>query len=474
MDTTHLKRRRQGWYVRLKVPAALRAVMGRPELVRSLQTRDLAEANRKKHAVLAQIQRELTQAGLAASLPKESAEYVMQIAKAQRAAVLSGAMSEQMAEAGLEVALEEHLERLRPAEGYDAETGEARPTAARERTLKLAHRMLRGDDAELLSDAVAQYLAEIKPRVRNQTHREKRRHLGGLASWLQSDCEVTAITKKIAAKYLRESLTQHGHAPKTLKDTLSNLSAFWVWLEGRGLVELNPWRGMSGTIKSSTCGTKLKRRPWTNEELTKLVQAIPAGDPLLPLTITAMYTGMRREEVACLRTEDVKQGALTVTAAKSRAARRTVPIHPALQPTIDALLANATDGHLIPGLLPGGTDAKRGHMVGKRFSGLIRSIGFDDPALVFHTLRNAFIQRCEEGGVPESSARLLVGHSRGASLTYGDAGYRPGVQLETLRKEIAKVSYGKPLDDLVRSLGGNVKVTKQSRPRYRTRRVTSS
>ena len=46
MDTTHLKRRHQTWYARLAVPPSLRAAIGKSEIVRSLHTRDLREANR--------------------------------------------------------------------------------------------------------------------------------------------------------------------------------------------------------------------------------------------------------------------------------------------------------------------------------------------------------------------------------------------------------------------------------------------
>jgi integrase len=463
MDTQHLKQRGRTWYARLAVPLKLQSVIGKTDLVKSLKTRDLREANQKKHVVLAELQRELTQAELSTVLPKDSAGYIMEVAKGQRKAVQEGRMDERTAEAGLDAAIDEQLELLRRKNGFNAETGDPHLSDAQFRMQGLAERVLAGDEVELLSDSVKQYLAETKARVRNQTLSEKKRHLTALQGWLKTDHEVTAITKKIAGRYVTESLLKQGRAPKTVKDTLSNLSAFWVWLEGRGLVESNPWRGMSSTVKSSTRGTKAKRRPWTDDELLKLVKAMPNTDPLLPLTVIATYTGMRREEVALLQTGDVENGALTVREGKTKAALRRVPIHSVLRPLITQLVNKSRDGYLIPGLLTGGSDAKRSHYLGKRFSGLIRGLGFDDTSLVFHTLRNAFIQRCEEGGVPESSAKLLVGHSRAKSLTYGDAGggYSPGVQLETLRKEVAKVTFG-ALDGHLKDIAGKVQVTMKS------------
>lgn len=68
-------------------------------------------------------------------------------------------------------------------------------------------------------------------------------------------------------------------------------------------------------------------------------------------------------------------------------------------------------------------------------------VGFTDRALVFHTLRNSFMQRCENAGVPESTVKLIVGHSRQGSMTYGL--YSPGPDFEKLRAGVRKVRYGK-------------------------------
>jgi hypothetical protein len=56
--TQYLQRRHQTWYVVLEVPKKFRTVLGR-RLIRSLQTQSLDEANRKKHAVIAEMKRQL-------------------------------------------------------------------------------------------------------------------------------------------------------------------------------------------------------------------------------------------------------------------------------------------------------------------------------------------------------------------------------------------------------------------------------
>lgn len=468
MNTANLKRRHQSWYARLRVPPSLRDAVGKSELVQALHTRDLAEANRRKHAVLAAMHAVLERARVEATLPRDSAEAFLTEARKMAEEVKAGAMTDRDAEAALDVALEDHLAAQAKRHGIDPETGHPMVSEQHTRTLQLAHKVLHSGDVALLTDSIRTYLRERAPHINKQTHAEKERQLTELAGWL-GDCEVSTVTKKMAGRYVSERLLTKGHAPKTVKDTLSNLSAFWRWLEGRGVVEFNVWQGMSGTVKGSTRGTAPKRRPWTDGELLKLLQGIPTSDPLLPMVALAAYTGMRREEVASLRVEDATEdGALIVREGKSAAAVRRVPVHAALAPLVASLRDTSKDGYLIPGLLTGGMDEKRAHYAGKRFSKLKEKLGFTDSALVFHTLRNAFMQRAEEGGVPESTTKLIVGHSRQGDITYGL--YSPGVKFEALREAVGKVTFG-GADGFVRALAGQVKVTKKStrRPRATVR-----
>lgn len=461
--TGHLQRRRQVWFVRLTVPPELRAAVGRRELIRTLGTRDISEANRRKHAVLAELQRALDLAAGNGEPPKDSPEFIRWAAKQARAAMLAGNLDKDTAAEELERTRDNWLEHLGRVHGLDPETGHPNVPD----TFAEASRRARLD-AKPLSEAIEKYLAEVKNFVRNQTHHDKRRHLREFTDWLGADLEPKEITKAIAGRYVTEKLLKRDVAPRTVKARLSSLSSLWQWLDGRGMVDANPWERMGRTIKQSTRGTAPTRRPWTDAELLKLLQAISKDDPLYPLTAIAAYTGARREEVALLRIEDIEGGMFKIREGKTAAAVRTVPIHPVLRVLIGRLAETTTDGYLIPGALEGGDDAKRAHYLGKRFSYLIRSIGFNDPALVFQTLRSAFIQRCEEAGIPESTAKLLVGHSRQGSLTYSDAGsgYSPGVSVKVLREAIAKVTYG-ATDGYIRDTAADVRVTKQSRRRPR-------
>src|SRR5262249_13749426 len=59
-STEHLIRRHHTWYVRVQIPKKLwAAAEGKREFVKSLKTRDLIEANSRKHAHIAEYKRQI-------------------------------------------------------------------------------------------------------------------------------------------------------------------------------------------------------------------------------------------------------------------------------------------------------------------------------------------------------------------------------------------------------------------------------
>lgn len=350
VDRRHLKLRNCSWYARVKVPRSLRAIVGKSEIVRALHTRDLREANRLKHATLAQIHEELALIEAKAAMPAQSARKMLATARALAEAV-SGAGAMQ-AEADL--AMQLHLrDQSSQVEAQARELGIS-PAEIVERTLKIARNTLRGGRVYVISTTIRRYLEERAPHVTNQTLEQKAKQLGELADWVGAGSEVSALTREQAGRYVHEVLLQRGNSIKTVKDRLSHLRAFWAWLVGRGIVDINIWEGISQTVRGSTRG-KPKRRPWTDAEVYTLLSSVPLYDPLWPLSAIGAYTGMRREEISVLTVSDVTEdGALVVRQGKTQAAIRRIPIHPVIQPLIERLIASTRDSYLIPGLLTGG------------------------------------------------------------------------------------------------------------------------
>ena len=460
LDSSYLMQKGHTWYARLMVPKQYREQLGRTKYQVSLGTRDKAEANRRKHAVIADLQRRLEAEIQELSRGPQTARGMLARAEAERRLADSGESSQEDADISFDVAVDAFLEGEARRRGRD-EDGHPLLSDEEVRIIRAAHQTVAGTGGLLLERAAELYLAEIAATVRNQTVREKQRGLVRFSNWLGGGRTVDSITRRLAGQYVTQVVAKSGRQPKTQRDEVGHLSAFFGWLERRGEIEGNPFHRVSGSIRGSTRGTAPKRRPWGAEELAGLLRGIPAGDPLWPMVAIAVYSGMRREEVVNLRVEDVSGDFWSVRAGKTRSAVRTIPIHPVIQPLVESLSERSDDGYLVTGLLTGGDDNKRGHLVGKRFGSLRRRLGYTDEGLNYHTLRNSFIHRCEEAKLPLPTVKQLVGHSR-TDITYGV--YSPGVSRDSLREAMESVSYGS-LDDYVRLAGAEVAVTRRSRRR---------
>lgn len=86
MNKSHcLQQLGQSWYIRIKIPAALRGRVGNTHIRRALHTRDLDEANRRKWPALAQVRAYLdslesgTLAPLSLHMPSEIREVPAQV-----------------------------------------------------------------------------------------------------------------------------------------------------------------------------------------------------------------------------------------------------------------------------------------------------------------------------------------------------------------------------------------------------------
>ena len=150
----------------------------------------------------------------------------------------------------------------------------------------------------LLSAQTEAHLTEIASTVRKTTLEAKRKALLALRGWLGADVEVTAVTRKVAGRYLTDSLMRRDRAAKTTKTELSHVSACWNWMLARGVVEVNPWLRMSASLPKDKRGSESPRRAWTDAEVLPLLKNTPTNDPLWPLAALAMYTGCRIESCA--------------------------------------------------------------------------------------------------------------------------------------------------------------------------------
>lgn len=470
---SYLKQRGLGWYVQLAVPREHQAAVGQKVLLRSLQTRDRVEANRRKHAAIAELQALIASAVARAPNPSlsDTPEGLLELATRAREGIEAGTDDPDQAEAGFDAAVEDFLDDQAARLGRDDEGNPRLPPDALAK-VRRGYKALSGSLSRTLGKRADAYLEESSGHLTAQTVDEKRRHLSAFLDWFGSDREPHEVSRKVAGTYVADVVQKRTRKdPKGAAVSLSasarqkevgNLRAFFGWLSARGSIDANPFDRLSATVRESSRGKAPRRRPWQPEELSAVLHGVDPSDPVWSLTVLGAYSGMRREEVGELEVSNIDGDGLRITQGKTDAAVRRVPIHPAIAPLVAQLAATSTDGFLIPGLLRGGPDKKRSWYVGKRFGQVIRKLGVTDRALDFHALRGTVITQMEGAGVPESTIQLIVGHKR-QGMTFGV--YSAGVGDDTKRAAIRAVSYGKTLDSFVAKAGKKVVVSPSAKAR---------
>jgi integrase len=239
---------------------------------------------------------------------------------------------------------------------------------------------------------------------------------------------------------------------QTAKRYLSSLSSFWKWLEARGFAQDNPWL-RQGLGKKSKRGQAAPRGQWSDKALVKLLSEryTPRYTQTLhDLIRLALVTGARLDELCALKADHVHKRDdgwwITITAGKSEAAVRDIPVHDAATQVLEGRRKRSKE-FIFDFLVPGGPDKKRSWNVSKAFGHYTRGLDLGDARHTFHELRNTFIEAMEAAEVPESTTKLIVGHAR-ASMTYGR--YSKGQRVQ-LREAINKLRYSPEVMRLIRA-----------------------
>jgi integrase len=441
--------------------------MGTKVLTRSLQTRDESEALRRRHKVIAELQA-LIESVAPTEVHRISPADLVEKARLAHQAVEAGELDPKDAEYGFDATVEDFLDHRISEYGAD-EAGEAKLPPAESAMVGRAYRVLSGSAALTLGHQVAKYLVHVAAsELRRQTVDDKRRHLDSFMSWLGSDFEVAKVTKVKAAAYLDEVLVPRDVSVQTKRNALNEVRQFFDWMEVRGAVPANPFDKVGRLLKESKRGREQARRPWTPEELAAVLQHVPPDDPVWALTALGAYTGARREDLCALPVTAVDEQVLKISEGKTQAAVRRVPVHPVIRPLVRRLIATSTDGYLLSGLLTGGRDNKRGHYIGKRFSRILRDAGVTDPRVVFHAFRNTVLTQMEAAGVELSLRQQIAGHE---PETVTEKVYTADAADERRAAAIAHVSYGEAVDELIRSTGAELTITRVAKRRgTKTRR----
>ncbi|WP_022683549.1 site-specific integrase [Sphingobium bisphenolivorans] len=251
---------------------------------------------------------------------------------------------------------------------------------------------------------------------------------------------------------------------KTINDSyMGFLVSIFGWAVREQWLPANPFAGLR---VHDPVADEQKRDPFTTEQLSQLFSQAPwsTGDESDPLLywgpLVALWTGMRRGEIAALRLTDISKVAGTwmilVRKGKTRNARRMIPVHPCLA-EIGFLefverQRRAKCSQLFPGQKPN-SNGQWGDGLSDWFVRLVEKRGFQGTKLGMHSLRHNFEDALREADLHETKlGQYLTGRSGGGSSSsnYGwgystarltgamDSISYPGLDLSHLSRHTAK------------------------------------
>jgi integrase len=301
----------------------------------------------------------------------------------------------------------------------------------------------------VLQEVAANWLEELRGKVTGQTGGHYRSALAEFQKWNPRVLLVSQVDRRVAGDFVSGYLNKSDDSPRTRNRKISSLSSLWKWMMKRGLAESNPWQGQ-GDFSKRAKGSSSKR-PFTHEELLKLLQSDPVatmgsryGGAIRDLQRLGLITGARLNELCELAVEDVseKDRSITIHEGKTESAARIIPIHKLVWPIVEERLKAARDGLLFPELYPGGPDAKRSWYVSKRFTGYRRKVLGDSNEVDYHSLRRCFATYLDRAqgitrAVNPSVIDELMGHKK---ATLALSLYSGGLRLVDLRKAVDALS----------------------------------
>lgn len=424
----------------MKVPADLVAKVGKPDIVKSLRTRDLSQAQKDRWPLVAEwmAQFEVLR-GNRTWTPAEIEEK----AQAEYRETLKTLAEYNESEENVDIFADIEAEKLENVklDDLDYALTTARIAAAAGRRTTMRGKIYtppitfgrNGMDMETLqpvtakkqkagepfADAARRYIDEVQrdasAKLTEQTRGQYEAVYRLFDQW-GGKPGLDDVDRKQASLFLDKiaTLDPHwGRSPQTKQRTftdifgefgnhkvgLSNrtinryataLSMVWQWAKKRGLLKSeNPWEDQYRKIGEKR---KTQKLPYTTDEMKLLLARHPEPRPetqshsntLAWLCMISAYSGMRLNEMCDRKVSDIKQDDgvwyFDVKNAKSEAGDRKVPIHSRL---ITAGLIDFMRHHksewLFPVLKPGGPDGKRSWYISKRFTEYRRGLKITRP-----------------------------------------------------------------------------------------------
>lgn len=185
----------------------------------------------------------------------------------------------------------------------------------------------------------------------------------------------------------------------------------------------------------------------------------PEAKYVFPSSVLALYTGMRIEEIACLKVVDIQKvnsiDVIEIGKSKTAAGERVIPINKGAKLAIEWLQdfkSQEDDPYLLEGLKV--YDNRRSHKLSDRFSTWKRkemNFGSEKQIYTFHSFRSCVATALDNADLPIDYQSLILGHEDGRS-TLAQTVYSSGKRLEKLKDAADKIDYGPKVYKLCKEL----------------------
>lgn len=419
--------------LRRRVPKDLVEAYGRAEVVRSLGTKNLAEAKRRLAIETVKLDAEWDL--MRASLTKPSTPIPAQPSPSRLRRLRDG----RPAPTGIlnvvtELALAARAQR--PVE----EGGTSNPSAAPNANSGTGRR----SGTLTWPMLVDRWAAERRPNGKT-----KRAHMSVVSEFMaKAHVSSVVATTKADVLNFKEALVKEGVSFSNLRTKLSRLKTIANYAVENDLIGTRITEGVRAPKPKGKARTS-----FDEEALKKLFNGPVHKDGWRPvqgrgeaaywLPLIALYTGARLEEIAGLLVSDLTELDYPNGEGNGRGwffrflpdhdrnrslkndeSERTVPVHPELLRLglIDyrRLVAASGEAQLFP-LLTAHASGRRAHKWGQWFSSYLRNeCGIADKRIVFHSFRHSLKDAARECGVPEELQRAIMGHAQeGVAGGYG-------------------------------------------------------
>jgi integrase len=256
-------------------------------------------------------------------------------------------------------------------------------------------------------------------------------HSRALLSWLGTDRQKKPLESLTAldARKWREALQDEGRAGKTVLAYMKDAGALYRAAIREGLVSFNPFTA----LEAIDTGDSLDRKPFTPEEVAKLLAHAPSAE-WRGLILVAAFTGLRLGDAARLSWASVDLVAKRITLVPSKTKKKRREVRIPIQPDLFVFLENTPiqsdkpEAPVFTKLSQVGIGARAG--LSQTFNKIMQAAGVDrgKPSRVlaegesagkgrityergFHSLRHTFTTWLRTAGVSEEDRMALTGHS---------------------------------------------------------------